>query len=113
MGYFKFIQCGDHPVNTMGSLALYFLWSSASIPAVLDVTRCMCRLYAGMTLFSITGINAAPASMPVISLVPAWLRSAMLVMPFMYFSTVIPYLVLPWYQASRSFTCGLIWGLLR
>src|ERR687886_1391175 len=113
MGYLRFIQCGDQPVNTMGSFALAFLWSSASIPAVLEVTSCICRWYAGMTLLRITGIKAAPGSMPVISSVPAWLRSAMLVMPFMYFNTVMPYLVLPWYQASRSFTCGLIWGLLR
>ena len=62
MSYFKFIQCGDHPVNTMGSFALAFLSSSASIPAVLEVTSFMSRLYAGMTSFSITGMKAAPGS---------------------------------------------------
>ena len=67
-----------------------------------------------MTSFSITGMKAAPGSMPVISFVPALFRSAMLVMPLhvvQHRDAVLGLALVP--RRTQELHLGLDLGLFR
>ena len=78
-----FIQCGDHPRNTIGSFAPVLLVQLGEHRRRARLDELHVQVVPGDDLVLDLGMDGALGSMPMISSVPAWSRSAMLLTPSM------------------------------